>query len=63
MRSSPKPNANPVNSSESMPTPSSTLGSTIPHPPSSSHPEPKHTRQPSPPQKMQLTASSADGSV
>ncbi len=41
----------------------STFGSTMPQPPSSIHPVREHTRQPSPPQKMQLTASSADGSV
>ena len=46
-----------------MPTARNTFGSTIPQPPSSIHPVCEHTRQPSPPQKMQLTASSADGSV
>ena len=35
----------------------------MPQPPSSIHPDCEHTRQPAPSQKMQLTASSADGSV
>ena len=64
MRSRPKPNAKPgallgVDADRR----ANTLGSTIPQPPSSIHPVCEHTRQPSPSQKTQLTASSADGSV
>ena len=59
----PKPNANPLQASGSMPTASNTLGSTMPQPPSSIQPDCEHTRQPWPPQKMQVTSNSAEGSV
>ena len=42
----PKPNAKPVYSSGSMPTASNTFGSTMPQPPSSTHPVREHTVQP-----------------
>src|ERR1700724_2942480 len=63
MRSSPNPNAKPEYSSGSMSTASSTLGSTIPHPPSSIQPVREQTLQPAPSQKVHVTSNSADGSV
>ena len=45
-RSMPKPKANPVHSSASMPTEANTAGSTMPHPPSSIHPVCEHVRHP-----------------
>src|SRR6266851_1364702 len=41
----PKPNAKPEYSSGSMPTAANTFGSTMPHPPSSIHPDPEQVRQ------------------
>src|SRR5205085_9394332 len=62
-RSMPKPKANPVHSSGSIPTAVKTLGSTIPHPPSSIHPVWQQVRQPSPLHTAQVTSNSAEGSV
>src|SRR6185295_4015393 len=59
----PKPNANPVNSSGSMLTARNTLGSTMPAPPSSTHPVREHTVQPAPSQNTQVIENSTDGSV
>jgi hypothetical protein len=62
-RSMPKPKAKPVHTSVSYPTLRSTLGCTIPHPPSSTQPVCPHVRQPSPLHTTQVTSNSADGSV